>query len=132
MKEGEVADSNRGERPVDDESGDGFSPDDDFSTDEAPRRSGRSRTRSAVAESRPVARVKAKGDRGPGIIGRLVNFVREVVAELQKVIWPTRKELLTYTAVVLVFVASVMTIVALLDLGFAKAMFVVFGSKSTK
>jgi preprotein translocase subunit SecE len=44
------------------------------------------------------------------------------------VIWPTRTELLTYTAVVLVFVTAVMTFVALLDVGFAKAMFLVFGS----
>ena len=46
-----------------------------------------------------------------GIFGRIGRFVREVVAELRKVIWPTRKELLTYTAVVVVFVAVMMTIV---------------------
>ena len=42
------------------------------------------------------------------------------MAELRKVIWPTRKELLTYTAVVVVFVTVMMTIVAVLDYGFAK------------
>ena len=47
----------------------------------------------------------------PNISSRFINFVREVVAELQKVIWPTRKELLTYTAVVVVFVAIMMTFV---------------------
>ena len=35
---------------------------------------------------------------------RLALFFRQVVAELRKVIWPTRSELLTYTIVVLVFV----------------------------
>jgi preprotein translocase subunit SecE len=50
-----------------------------------------------------------------------------VVAELRKVIWPTRKELLTYTAVVVVFVALMLTIVAGLDWVFAKGVLWVFG-----
>jgi len=74
---------------------------------------------------------RSKEASSPGILGRFVNFVREVVAELQKVIWPTRKELLTYTSVVVVFVAIMMTFVALLDYGFARGMFLVFGSKTT-
>jgi len=60
-------------------------------------------------------------------VARLLRFVREVVAELRKVIWPTRKELVTYTAVVVVFVTIMVAIVALLDIGFAKAMLYVFG-----
>ena len=42
-------------------------------------------------------------------------FYRQVVAELRKVIWPTRRELVTYTTVVLVFVAGLTVIVAVLD-----------------
>jgi preprotein translocase subunit SecE len=57
-------------------------------------------------------------------IGR---FLREVVAELRKVIWPGRKELITYTTVVIVFVAFIVALVAGLDLGFAKAVVAVFG-----
>ncbi|HEY1624996.1 MAG TPA: preprotein translocase subunit SecE [Streptosporangiaceae bacterium] len=53
-------------------------------------------------------------------------FVRQVVAELRKVIWPTRKELVTYTVVCLTFVVIMATIVTLLDVGFAKLMFWVF------
>jgi preprotein translocase subunit SecE len=64
-----------------------------------------------------------------GVFARLRNFVREVVAELRKVIWPTRKELLTYTAVVIVFVTIMFSIVASLDYGFGKAMFLIFGNK---
>ncbi|PZM96553.1 MAG: preprotein translocase subunit SecE [Actinobacteria bacterium] len=71
---------------------------------------------------------KAKKDtERVGFFGRIARFVREVVAELRKVIWPTRKELLTYTAVVIAFVATVLTIVALLDYGFAKGVLLVFG-----
>jgi preprotein translocase subunit SecE len=143
-----VADSKRGGRSNDDEFEDAeldeFDDDDelddalddlddessDDDEDEAPATRGRSRTAAkTAARSTKVARPKktAKDDVGPGILGRLIRFVREVVAELQKVIWPTRKELITYTSVVVVFVAIIMTVVALLDLGFAKAMFAVFG-----
>ncbi len=59
---------------------------------------------------------------------KLMRFLREVVAELRKVIWPTRKDLITYTIVVLVFVSFMVALVALLDLVFAKGVFWVFGS----
>ena len=49
-----------------------------------------------------------------------------MVAELRKVIWPTRNELVTYTIVVLVFVAFIMTVVGFLDLGLTKLAFAVF------
>jgi preprotein translocase subunit SecE len=64
-------------------------------------------------------------------ISRLVRFFREVVAELRKVIWPTRRELITYTAVVVVFVTIMLSIVAGLDLAFAKAVLTVFGGGQT-
>jgi len=54
-------------------------------------------------------------------------FVRQIVAELRKVIWPTRNALVTYTVVCLVFVVFMATLVTLLDVGFAKLMFWVFG-----
>ena len=43
-------------------------------------------------------------------------------------IWPTRRELITYTTVVIVFVAVVATIVAVFDLIFAKGVLAVFGN----
>nr|WP_203966239.1 preprotein translocase subunit SecE [Actinocatenispora thailandica] len=70
---------------------------------------------------------KDKTDGRPRGLGRLTRFVREVVAELRKVIWPTRKELVTYAVVVIIFVAVILTIVGLLDLGFSKAALWVFG-----
>ena len=47
---------------------------------------------------------RAGNERRPGRLRRVITFYKQVVAELRKVIWPTRRELLTYTAVVLVFV----------------------------
>ena len=55
------------------------------------------------------------------------TFYRQVVAELRTVVWPTRNQLVTYFWVVLVFVLVLMTLVSLLDLGFGKLVFAVFG-----
>jgi preprotein translocase subunit SecE len=55
------------------------------------------------------------------------TFYRQIVAELRKVVWPTQQQLITYFIVVLVFVLVVMTIVSLLDLGFGRLVFKVFG-----
>ena len=51
----------------------------------------------------------------------------KVVAELRKVIWPGRRELVTYTTVVIIFVAFIVALVAGLDLLFAKGVLAVFG-----
>jgi len=66
-------------------------------------------------------------DKRPGLFGRLFRFLKEVVAELRKVIWPTRKQMVTYTAVVLVFLAVMVAIIAGLDLGIGKGVFAIFG-----
>jgi preprotein translocase subunit SecE len=75
--------------------------------------------------SRSGDKATKEGRRGGNRIG---GFFREVVSELRKVIWPTRKELLTYTSVVIVFVTVVTTIVVLLDYGFGKAVLAAFGN----
>jgi preprotein translocase subunit SecE len=58
---------------------------------------------------------------------RLMRFIREVWAELRKVIWPTRKQMVTYTTVVLVFVAFMVALVYVLDFAFRKGVFWLFG-----
>ncbi len=54
-------------------------------------------------------------------------FFRQIVGELRKVIWPTRKELVTYTVVCMTFVIFMVIIVTSLDYGFTKLVFEVFG-----
>ncbi|MEV8511110.1 preprotein translocase subunit SecE [Dactylosporangium sp. NPDC051484] len=73
-------------------------------------------------------KTKVKEGGSNNIFVRLVNFIREVVAELRKVIWPTRKELSTYTVVVVVFVIVMLAIVGGLDFGFAKLVLWTFGN----
>jgi preprotein translocase subunit SecE len=59
---------------------------------------------------------------------RLGLFYRQVIAELRKVVWPTRSQLITYTAVVLAFVGFIIAVVSLLDLAFGWLVLEVFGS----
>ena len=108
-----------GDRPEDEAYTDGDGQDDAVEVVDEPASRGGDK-----AEAGSVA-VKTEGRRGGN---RISGFFREVVSELRKVIWPTRKELLTYTAVVIVFVTVVTTIVALLDLGFGRAVLATFGN----
>ena len=80
-------------------------------------------TRGDASAARP-SRAAARTTGGP--LARLSRFIREVIAELGKVIWPTRKELVTYTAVVIVFVSIMCALVTGLDIGFGKLVTWVF------
>lgn len=62
--------------------------------------------------------------------GRIALFIRQVFGELKKVVTPTRKELFSYTAVVLVFVVVMMALVTGLDYGFGWLVSYVFGDGS--
>ena len=62
-----------------------------------------------------------------GVFGRTVLFFRQVVAELKKVVWPTKEQVVTYTGVVIVFVTILALIVAALDFGFTRLVLLVFG-----
>jgi preprotein translocase subunit SecE len=62
-----------------------------------------------------------------GLFARVGLFYRQILSELKKVVWPTRKQLTTYTAVVLVFVLFIIAVVSLFDLVLTKIVFWVFG-----
>ena len=59
---------------------------------------------------------------------RIALFIRQVVAELKKVVTPTRRELFTFTGVVLVFVVIMMGIVYGLDTVFSLLVNWAFGT----
>ena len=61
------------------------------------------------------------------IFGRIGLFYRQVVAELKRVVWPTREQLTTYTGVVIVFVAFIIAVVSIFDVALTKLVFWVFG-----
>ncbi len=76
---------------------------------------------------------KAKADRAGrgGPFAAIALFIRQVFGELRKVVTPTRKELFSYTGVVLVFVIVMMILVVALDFLFGNAVGFVFGNGPT-
>jgi preprotein translocase subunit SecE len=83
----------------------------------------RAAAKAPVKKDRPTAR-RDTADKvqrtGP------VTFVKESVAELRKVVYPTGPQLVNYFIVVLIFVLFVIAYVSLLDLGLGAAMFRIF------
>lgn len=84
---------------------------------------------------RKAAKRRAQRDRASGNAPKSARkkrtspalFIRQIIAELRKVVWPTRSELLTYTSVVIVFVVCIIGIVALFDYGITHAVSAIFG-----
>lgn len=66
-----------------------------------------------------------RGKKGP--LARLALFYRQVIAELRKVVWPSRNQLITYTIAVIAFVLVVIGILTVLDWGFSRVIEYVFG-----
>jgi len=82
----------------------------------------------AAAKKAGKAKKPAKaGDGSANPFVFVYNYLRQVVAELRKVIWPNRKQMLSYTGVVLVFLAFMVALVGLADLGLAKLVMLMFG-----
>ena len=55
------------------------------------------------------------------------NYLRQVIAELRKVIWPNRKQMVSYTSVVLVFLIFMVSLIGGVDLGLSRLVLLVFG-----
>ena len=53
----------------------------------------------------------------PGV-SKVVNYVREVISELRKVVWPTREETRRLTVMVIIVAAAVGVFLGAIDLGF--------------
>jgi preprotein translocase subunit SecE len=47
------------------------------------------------------------------------TYLQQVVAELRKVIWPNRKQMINYTGVVLFFLVFMVALIGVVDLGLA-------------
>jgi preprotein translocase subunit SecE len=66
-----------------------------------------------------------EGGRNPFLF--VFNYLKQVVAELRKVIWPNRKQMVSYTTVVLLFLAFMVALIGGVDYGLAKLVMLVFG-----
>ena len=69
----------------------------------------------------------AEATKPRGIFSRFALFLRQVIVELRKVIWPTRKELIAYTTVVVIFVLIMAGIIAGYDYVFTRGVLLIFG-----
>nr|WP_296777443.1 preprotein translocase subunit SecE [Rhodococcus sp. (in: high G+C Gram-positive bacteria)] len=82
---------------------------------------------SKTSGSAVATREKSREPKRMNIFKRLRKFFREVIAELRKVIWPNKKQMVTYTSVVLVFVTFMVAFISGLDLAFIKGVGWLFG-----
>jgi preprotein translocase subunit SecE len=86
----------------------------------------KTRTAKAGADKK-AKKPKKPGDRTANPFVFIYNYLKQVVAEMRKVIWPNRKQMFTYTSVVLVFLAFMVALVGLADFGLTKLVLLVFG-----
>jgi preprotein translocase subunit SecE len=93
----------------------------------AARASRASRAKKSTKAGTKVKKSKKAGASSANPIIFVYNYLKQVVAEMRKVIWPSRKQMLTYTSVVLVFLAFMVALVGLTDFGLAKLVLLVFG-----
>lgn len=75
-----------------------------------------------VREKRAQQQSRPKEERtSPG------QFLKEVRAELRKVSWPTRDEVINYSLIVLVLVTVLTSLIGILDYGIGEAVLALFG-----
>jgi preprotein translocase subunit SecE len=82
---------------------------------------------SKTGKAKAVKKPRKSGERSANPFVFVYNYLKQVVVEMRKVIWPNRKQMLTYTSVVLAFLAFMVALVGLADFGLAKLVMLVFG-----
>ena len=83
-----------------------------------------------AAQAKPVAAIKKSGavdkpkavSGDPNLVQKSVQFLREVKIELKKVTWPTRKQTMGTTVVVVILVMIISAFLGLVDLGLSSLM----------
>lgn len=81
---------------------------------------------------------KSAADKNPSFFDKVISFFqrlpkliaqpfRDMWRELKKVTWPTRKDLINYTLIVLAFMVFMGVVIGLLDLGSSKLIALMIG-----
>jgi preprotein translocase subunit SecE len=81
----------------------------------------------APFKTKPPKKKKTDSGVSRNPITFVFNYLKQVIAELRKVIWPNRKQMVSYTSVVLVFLAFMVALIGVVDLGLGKLVLLVFG-----
>jgi preprotein translocase subunit SecE len=78
-------------------------------------------------KAKKAKKTRTSGEPSSNPITFVITYLRQVVGELRKVIWPNRRQMSSYTSVVLAFLVFMVTLIGLVDLGLAKLVLLVFG-----
>ncbi|NCD19138.1 MAG: preprotein translocase subunit SecE [Actinobacteria bacterium] len=81
-----------------------------------------------MSESGTPRKVGPAAAKQRGLFARIALFLRQIVAELRKVVRPSRTELWTFFIVVIVFVLAIMAFVGVLDFAFGQVVLFIFGT----
>lgn len=95
-----------------------------------------------MADEKTTVKEKTEGTQQPKKEGKFITFCknlpRTVAApfknmwhELKKVTWPTKKDLINYTCIVLVFMVFMGVVIGLLDMGASKLVTAISSLKDT-
>jgi len=78
---------------------------------------GEIKKRSSSSQTKALTRTKTEPGKVKSYINQGLQFLREVKVELKKVVWPTRKQTLTSTVVVLILTMIIATFLGVVDIG---------------
>ncbi|WP_019239715.1 MULTISPECIES: preprotein translocase subunit SecE [Enorma] len=88
------------------------------------------RAKADMKASKEKAKAKKKKDKKPGFFGRIRNYFRAVRTEMRRVTWPSKKELVNYSLVVIASLVVVGVVIAVLDFVIGEGLFLISGLRS--
>ena len=82
--------------------------------------------KSSLSQKKALTKAKAEPGKLKSLIDKGMQFLREVKVELKKVTWPTRKQTIGSTAVVLVLTMLISLFLGVVDIGLSGIIRLVF------
>lgn len=82
-----------------------------------------------IAPKKSAEKRQEKSNKLTGYIGIAIQFLRDARTELKKVKWPTRKELIASTVIVIVLILAVAIFLGLIDFGLMRAIEGIVGNR---
>jgi preprotein translocase subunit SecE len=83
------------------------------------------KAKSYSPRQKSLTRTKAEPGKFKGTIDKGIQFLREVKVELKKVVWPSRKQTIGSTVVVLILVMIISVFLGMVDMGLSSLIRVV-------
>jgi preprotein translocase subunit SecE len=84
----------------------------------------------AAAERKRSIMADSKIEKAPGFVAKLGKYLRDTRGEMKKVVWPSRKQTINNTMIVLVFMLVVAIVIGLFDAGLGALIRLAFGAGS--